>query len=148
MKPEVDQILGLSAGQLLGGIAPLLPTGYSQGAVSLVAFMMILSAQEYERAADIRVAENNDMRALFTSLAAQVDNAELKAKLETAAATMDSSLKISALDAANYELRRLLISLQIYVEAQPGEDARAAEKRIWQTLRALADRRALKLPSQ
>ncbi|HEV2562184.1 MAG TPA: hypothetical protein VGT78_08565 [Rhizomicrobium sp.] len=148
MKPEVDQILGLSASQLLGGIAPLLPTGYAQGAVSLVAFMMILSAQEYERAADIRVAENNDVRALFKSLAAQVGDAELKAKLETAAATADSSLKISALDAANYELRRLLISLHIYMESQPGENARAAEKSIWQTLRALADRRALKLPSQ
>jgi hypothetical protein len=147
MKPEVDQILGLSAGQLLGGIAPLLPDGYAQGAVSLIAFMMILSAQEYERGAEIRAAENNDLRELFKSLAARVDDTELKAKLEAAAATTDSSLKISALDAANCELRRLLISLHLYVEQQKDEDWRAAEKRIWQLLRVMADRRALKLPS-
>ena len=31
MKPEVDQILGLSAGQLMGQIAPLLPNSFAIG---------------------------------------------------------------------------------------------------------------------
>jgi len=148
MKPEVDQILGLSAGQLLGGIAPLLPAGYAQGTTSLVAFMMILSAQEYERGADIRATENGELRALFKSLAPLVRDKALQAQLDAAAAATDSSLKISVLDTANYELRRLLISLHIHMESQEGEEARAAEKRIWQILRAMADRRLLKLPSQ
>ena len=43
MKPEVDQILSLSAGQLMGTLAPLLPTGYAQGSASLLGVMMLLS---------------------------------------------------------------------------------------------------------
>jgi hypothetical protein len=145
MKPEIDQILGLSAGQMLGGVVPLLPTSYAQGTASLIAFMMMFAAQEYERGADIRATENSEMRALFKSLAPLVRDADLKIHLEAAAITSDSSLKISALDTANYELRRLLISLHIHIEQQKDE---TAEKRVWQVLRAMADRRVLKLPSQ
>lgn len=75
MKPEADQILGLSAFQLLGTLSPLLPEAYAQGTASLIAFMMMLSAQEYNRAADIRVKENEDMRALFAGLAPKLRDA-------------------------------------------------------------------------
>ena len=61
MKPEVDQILGLSAGQLMGQIAPLLPNSFAIGGASLLGIMMTFAAQEYERGADIRVAENADI---------------------------------------------------------------------------------------
>src|ERR1700733_800691 len=68
MKPEVDQILSVSAGQLLAGAVPLLPNSYAQGATSVTAFLMLFSAQEYERGAEIRVRENSDMRAVFKEL--------------------------------------------------------------------------------
>ena len=144
MNPEVDQILNLSAQQLMGTLAPLLPTGYAQGAAALTSFMLILSAEEYDRAAEIRFADNADMRALFEELAPRVGDAALRRKLETAAASRDVSLKISALDEANYELRRLLISLQIHVETL--QDSRDAEKRIWDVLKVSAERRVLKMP--
>ena len=64
----------------------------------------------------------------------------LKAGLESAAATSDSSLQISALNDANYELRRLLIALHIHMEQQKNE---VAEKQIWRVLTAMADRRLL-----
>src|SRR5277367_3353368 len=116
MKPEVDQILGVSAGQLMSAIAPLLPNSFAVGSASLLGIMMTFAAQEYERGADIRVAENSDMRALFRDVAAQVDHAELKAMLSAAAATQDRSLKISMLNAENTELRRVLIRLQAHAE--------------------------------
>jgi hypothetical protein len=145
MNPEVDQILVLSAGQLLGGIVPLLPAGYPQGTASLVSFMMMFAAQEYERGADIRAAENADMRALFGELAPMVSDAALKASLEQAAGSNDSSLKISALNASNAELRKLLIVLQTHLESRDGHDARTGEARIWNVLKAAAGRRLLKL---
>jgi hypothetical protein len=143
MKPEVDQILNTSAMQLIGTIAPLLPASYSQSSASLLGFMMMFCAQEYDRAADIRFAENADMRALFGEIASAVSDAALKAKLEAAAKSKDESLKISALDAANHELRKLLIDAQTQIEAQ---GARDAEKKIWTVLRTAADRRVLKMP--
>jgi hypothetical protein len=144
VKPEVGQILGLSAQQLMGTLAPLLPTGYAQGTAALTSFMLILSAEEYDRAADIRVADNSDMRALFKELAQRVSDVALKQKLDAAAASRDASLKISALDEANYELRWLLIALHAHVETL--KDARDAEKRIWNVLKASAERRVLKMP--
>ena len=144
MKPEVGQILGLSAQQLMGALAPLLPTGYAQGAAALTSFMLILSAEEYERAADIRVADNSDIRALFQEMAPRISDAALKQKLEAAAASRDPSLKISALDEVNYELRRLLIALHAHIETL--KDSRASEKRIWAVLKASAERRVLKMP--
>ncbi|HTW33922.1 MAG TPA: hypothetical protein VMD53_04825 [Rhizomicrobium sp.] len=142
MKPEVDQILGLSSGQLMSQIAPLLPNSFAVGGASLLGIMMTLAAQEYERGADIRAAENADMRSLFRDAAAQIADAELKAMVSTAAATQDRSLKISALNAENIELRRVLIRLQAYAEMKGLRDI---ERRIWDVLKASADRRILRL---
>lgn len=142
MKPEVDQILGLSAAHLMGTLAPQLPSIYDAGAASLLGIMMTLSAQEYERAADVRASENADMRVLFRDCAPQIEDAALKAKLLLAAGTRDLSLKISALDAENWELRRVLIALQTYCEDKGLGDA---ERRVWKVLKASAERRLLKL---
>ena len=142
MKPEVDQILGLSAGQLMGQIAPLLPNSFAIGSASLLGIMMTFAAQEYERGAEIRVAENAEMRALFRDAASQVDDAELKTMLSKAAATEDRSLKISMLNAENTELRRVLIRLQAHAE---DKGLRELERRIWNVLKASADRRLLRL---
>ena len=146
MKPDVDQILGLSAGQLLATVAPLLPAGYAQGTTSITAFMLMLSAQEYDRAAEIRATENAELRALFGELAQLVDDADLRSALSDAAITKDKSLNISALNASNESLRRLLITLQTQIEDMRGPEARQAERRIWEVLRAGAARRLLRLP--
>jgi len=136
MKPEIDQILSLSANQLMGVLSPLLPSGYPQGSAA------ILGAQEYERAAEIRASENADMRALFADAAPTIAERELKAELAKAAATSDISLKISALDAENFALRRVLIRLHVHAEER---GMRELERRIWTLLKAAAERRLLRL---
>lgn len=135
MKPEIDQILRMSAAQL-GGLLPHLPDHYSQGQVALTAAMLFLSADEYERGAQIRSVENADMRALFAKLAPEVRDKELQRALLDAAVTADSSLAISALNESNYALRRLLIRLHVHVE-----DAPDANAKVWAVLKAMADRR-------
>jgi hypothetical protein len=142
MKPDVDKILGISAGHLMGALAPQLPAGYSQGSASLLGIMMMLSAQEYERAAEIRVRENDDMRALFRAVAGKIDDAGLKAMTTHAGETRDASLKISALNAENAELRRVLIRLQAFAEERGLADV---ERRIWDLLKASAERRLIRL---
>lgn len=142
MKPEVDQILALSSQHLMGALAPQLPPGYAQGGASLLGIMMMLSAQEYDRAAEVRAAENSDMRVLFREAAPKITDAELKSVVSKAATTEDRSLRISALNAENTELRRVLIRLQAYAE-EHGD--RALEGRIWDVLKASADRRLLRL---
>ena len=142
MKPDVDQILGLSAGQLMGALAPHLSNIYEIGSATTLGIILMLSAQEYERAAEIRAAENADMRELFRECAERIEDSALKTKLLKAADTRDASFRISALNAQNAELRRVLIALQVYCE-----DKRLSEleRRIWTVLKASAERRLLKL---
>lgn len=142
MKPDAQDILNKSADQLMGQLAPALSATYSQGTAAIMALLMKFIAKEYERGADIRTADNNDMRALFTELAPHVGDAELRKRLEAAASTRATSLAISALNAANHDLRRILIALQIWIE---DNGTREDRQRIWSVLNAMADRRAVSL---
>jgi hypothetical protein len=143
MNPEVDQILGVSSAQLMSALAPMLPEGYPQGTAAVLSLMMALSAQEYDRAAEIRAAENADMRALFRELAPRVEDAVLRAQLESSAQMQDESIRISTLNKSNADLRRLLIALQTHIETQG--TAHDAEARIWAVLKRMAAGRLLKL---
>ena len=145
MNPEGNKILSLSMQRLAGEIAPMLPNAFAQGQIGLIGFMLTLVANEYERGADLRMNENRAMRELFAEAARDVSDATLKAKLETAAKTDDPSLRISVLNQANWELRRLLIELHTCVEAQTGDEARKLERKIWAVLQRLADQRMVKL---
>ena len=142
MKPEASDILDIGAEQLMTQLMPNLGASYLQGAAMLHALLMKFAAREYERGADIRFQENADMRALFSELAPVVRDGELRTKLETAAAARDTSLAITALNAANRELRDLLIALHVHVEEA---GARDAEKKIWRVLQAMAARRIVSI---
>jgi len=141
MSPEIPTILQFSLQRLAGGITEH-GAAFAQGQMGLIGMMMTLSAKEYERGADIRHAENEDMRALFGELAGGVGDAALKARLEEAAGSKDESLRISALNEKNYALRRLLTDAQIYAEDHGAKDA---QTRIWAVLKALAARRLVQL---
>jgi hypothetical protein len=141
MSPEVPTILQLSLQRLMGGVSEH-GAAFAQGQMGLIGMMLTLSAKEYERGADIRHSENQDMRALFGALAPGVADAALKAKLSEAAKSKDESLRISVLNANNYALRRLLTEAQIYAE---DHGAAEAQKRIWAVLKAMAARRLVTL---
>jgi len=141
MSPEIPTILQFSLQRLMGNIAEH-GAAFAQGQMGLIGMMMQLSSKEYERGADIRHSENEDMRALFGELAGGVKDAALKARLSDAAKSKDESLRISALNANNYALRRLLTEVQIYAEDHGAADA---QKRIWAVLKAMAARRLVQL---
>ena len=145
MNPEGNKILSLSMQRLAGEIAPMLPNAFAQGQIGLIGIMLTLVGNEYERGADLRVNENRALRELFAEAARDVNDATLKSRLEAAAKTDDASLKISVLNQANYELRRLLIEVHAYVETQSSDEARRLERKIWALLRWLADQRMVKL---
>ena len=141
MKPEVGTILGLSMQKLAMGITQE-GAAFAQGTVGLLSMVLTLSAKEYERGADIRVAENREIRALFAELGPTVEDSKLRAELTRAASQTDPSLRISDLNSANYMLRRLLTRLLIDAEEH---GALPAQKRIWAVLKALAERRLVQL---
>ena len=145
MNPEGNKILSLSMQRLAGEIAPALGSAFAQGQVGLIGFMLTLVGNEYERGAELRSNENRAIRELFAEAARGMRDQTLKSKLESTAKTTDASLRISALNQSNYELRKLLIELHAHVETQTGAEARALERKIWSLLRLIADQRMVKL---
>ena len=147
MKPDVGTVMQGLFGTLLGDIALHLNAEYSMGNVGIMGMMMFMTAEEYDRAADIRAAENAEMRSLFSHAAALVTDDALKKKLAAAASEKEGSFRVTALNARNAALAALLIELQTHVEASDASWARSLEARIWDHLVAATERRKLPLPS-
>lgn len=119
---------------------------FMAGKIGVVGMISLLAAQEAEKGAAVRVAENRAMRTLFAEAAAVDWAPSLKDRLRTLAGGEDLDLSITALDRANAVLRLALIDLHAAVENTPGDAARAQEKRIVRLLREAADARRLDLP--
>ena len=141
MKPEVGTILALTAQKIATGFGEQ-GAAFAQGTIGLLATVLAVSAKEYERGADIRFTENNEMRELFATLAETVNESALRQELRDAGAARDASLRISALNESNYALRGLLTRLQIHAEEHGAIDA---QRRIWAVLKAMAQRRLVQL---
>jgi divalent metal cation (Fe/Co/Zn/Cd) transporter len=143
MKPDVDQVLQILAGHLMAEIAPSLESDYAQRSAQLVGILLTTAAEEWDRAAERRCQENRALRELFADAAPQVSDAGLRARLEAAAASEESSLRIADLERANDALRGLLIELHGEVESLDTAEAHRIEDRIWQELRLSTERRRL-----
>jgi hypothetical protein len=143
--PEPNQALQIIMGTLMMDVAPNMRDDYRQANVNLMAFAMMLVAQEYDRAAEVRVTENREMRALFTRAAEVVEDVDLRARLTDAAGESDGDLRISRLTATNNELRGLLIELHAAIEERKTPRALELARAIWSFLRSTTERRAIQI---
>jgi hypothetical protein len=125
MTPNVKDILRGCAVALATPPSPDAGPDYAASRFGVVSMLIVAAANEADTAAAAAATENTDMRALFAE-AASYDSA-LGGRLSTAAAGANDDLTVPALDAANADLRRLLIQLHERVEA--AED-KATERKI------------------
>jgi len=148
MKPDVPVVMAGFLGALAVEIAPNLGGEYSAGNATTMGLALYFAGQEFERAAEVRVRENEEMRALFGSAVSdgvELDDA-LRERLLEASGGKDESLAISALDASNAALKTLLIELQATLESSDSRAAARIEERVWDHLVQSAERRRLVLP--
>ncbi len=139
MTPNLPDIL---LGQSLALAAPQPPEAsgdYMAGRLGMIALLCALAAQEAERGIAARLWENQALRDLFARAAGAYDEA-----MSGALAQADGDAAWSALDLANAELRRRLITLHEAVEAR-GDAVLDAE--ILTLYRAMAHARRLELPA-
>ena len=108
------------------------------GRLAVIAIVSIIAAQEAERGAAVRIAENEAIRDV---LADARDVAPAVAAMPPDPG--DGDLSITALDAANAALRRRLIALHVAVEAAAD---RTHDRAILALYRRMADARCLVLP--
>jgi hypothetical protein len=104
-----------------------------------VALINRLVAMECATGSAVRVSENAAIRSLLAEAGSRYP-----ALARAAAATSDGDYSIAALDAANAQLRRLLIELH---EGAELADDRELDRKILKLYREIAGRRELRLPS-
>lgn len=143
MKPAPDLVLNQAFAKIAMEMGPALPAGYGQGSATTTGVLLLLVAQEFNRAADIRAKENAAMRALFAE-AADGAGDDLGGRLKAAAAAREGDLNVATLDKANAELKALLIELHVHAE-RSGEAG--LEARIVRLLAEAAAARQVFLPA-
>jgi hypothetical protein len=143
MKPTPELVLNLSFAKVAMEMGPALPAGYGQGSAMLTGVLLLMVAQEFDRAADIRVKENRAMRSLFAHAAESVGG-DLAKRLRAAADGRDGDLSVAVLDRVNGELKTLLIEL--HAQAERTGDV-ALERRILRLLGEAAGARQVFLPA-
>jgi len=114
MTPSVVEVMRGCAAALTQPPSPDAGPEFFASRVGMISMLANLAAQEAEHAAAAAVAENANIRALFAQAAAH--DAALGGRLARAAQGVDADLTLTALDAANARLRRLLIELHERVE--------------------------------
>jgi hypothetical protein len=119
---------------------------FTAGKIGVIGMISLLAAQEMEKGAAVRVAENHAMRTLFAEAAEGGWATDQTARLKALARGEDDDLTITALDRGNAELRTALIALQASVEDAAGAASLARQKRIARLLREAAQARRLDLP--
>ncbi len=141
MTPDAPKVLGALAGALGVQVLPEVKTPFAQQTVGLSATLLVLLAQDYDRAAAVLAEENLAVRALLARASTLV-SADQRARISTLDdRAPNADLRISALTRENSELRRLLIDVHAAVEGLPGAEARALDESIWQELRSSTARR-------
>ena len=143
MKPDVSQVLADLAGRVARNAAPQIPAAQRAGELGLSAMLLGLAAEMWDGAAEILVQENAALRTLLGSGARlSQDNARRRWLVELAGGR-DTSLRLSALQRANAELRVALIALHAELERRDDAEAKALEAEVWGELVAGAERRRL-----
>lgn len=126
-------------------VAPTLTDSFATEVTRLSINLLTIMANAADDAVALRVEENARVRALLGDGAAVVGDTVLAARLAQAAASPDPGLRISELDRETDRLRRLLVDMQVGLEAQDDAACRALNQRIWSLLRAIEASRAPRL---
>ena len=143
MRPGVVPVFQKAAQDLLERVIPAIGTSYQQGTAGMIASMLAIVSEEWDRAASRRIEENQRIRELFRDYARVVNDAALKRRVLQLAESREQEFHISSLEKNNCALRAALIELHAHVESRSGADARKVEDEIWNELVKSTERRRL-----
>ena len=143
VRPNIPIVFQTVAADLMTRVLPAISPTYHQGTVGMVATLLVIAADEWDRGASRRLEENEAIRALFRRASAIVSDKSLANKLTQLANTTDSDYRVSALENNNCILRAALIELHIQIESQSGNEAREIENAIWKEIATSTERRHL-----
>ena len=143
MRPRVETVFQTMAMDLIERVIPAIGPTYHQGTVGMIATLLAIVSEEWDRAASRRIEENNRLRELFKQAATTINDPALRSRIFQLAKTADHDFHITALENNNCALRAALIALHAHVETQTSAEARKVEAAIWHELAKSTERRRL-----
>jgi hypothetical protein len=141
MRPSFANILMGGAGAIAADIAPRLEhDDYAMRQASIVGILMVLVAQEADRAADTLSLEAVAMRAIFAEAASHPLPDHFRQRLRAMAESPPPpKFTIAALEDIAAPMKALLIELHEALEDRPDAWARPLEAKVWDILKMGAD---------
>lgn len=141
MIPRPQQALGDLAMKLLTSVAPATQTPYAASTAGMIAMLMQCLAQDFDRAAEVRTQDIDELIALFESLR-DVPPETLTSRIESFLQGSVPSLRIEHLNTRHTQGMELLIELHAWAETHRAEEL---DREIWSFLVRHADRHAYEL---
>jgi hypothetical protein len=140
--PRSTQAIKDLALKLMISVAPQTRSAFAASNTGMIAMLLQCLAQDFDRAAQVRSQDVDEMCELFRALPATVD-AGLARQIDAYLNAGSASLRISDLDAQHADATRLLIELHVWAERN--RDA-VLERAIWDYLARHVERHAYDMP--
>jgi hypothetical protein len=146
MRPDVPRVLNGIAISLATEVVREVQTPFGQNNISHAAGLLMMIAQEFDRAAARLVEENAAILAILARAQSAMEDPGLQDRIVRELSEVPGQdLHVSVLQAENDRLRALLIDVHAAVESMPGAEAEALDRLIWDELRESTRRRHLAL---
>lgn len=134
MRPDPGRVLQGVAVNLLTNVMQEIRTPFGMQTVGIAGSLAMMTAEEFDRAADRLVSENRAVRAILADGLPLVSGDAAAAVAAAIATPPAADFKVSSLLAENDSVRAGLIALQAGVEPAATPEARAMDERIWAEL--------------
>jgi hypothetical protein len=142
LKPGLNDVLSAISARLATEVLPNLPPGYAQSDAMVLALLLAGAAEEHDRAAEIRMQDIDELRAILRTAAATLSDDTLRNRARDGAAREPASLRVTDLDRCLDALLGVLIDVHVAIESRSETWARGLEADIWSHLRASVKRRS------
>ena len=116
MKPDINTALVFSAQEITTRFLPLIKGEYDQSRLGSWGGLMLIASLQLDSAADNLYKENNQMSIWLQSKLYNINDENLKRKIQDVSSKKPEDIKISTLDKYNQTLRALFIEVQIIME--------------------------------
>lgn len=134
MRPDPGRVLQGVAVNLLTNVMQEIRTPFGLQTVGIAGSLAMMTAEEFDRAADRLVSENRAVRAILADGLPLVSGDNAAAVSAAIATPPAAGFKVSSLLAENDAVRAGLIALHAGVEQAATPEARAMDERIWAEL--------------
>lgn len=138
MIPNGKSSLEHLAMKLMTSVAPQTTSTYTAANTGLIAMLLQCLAQDYDRAAEARLTDIDEIKALLAFVPAGVDS-DLAARIELFRAARPASFRVTDVTALHAEALSLLTRVHEHAE---NAQLKSLDEQIWHFLERMADRHA------